>query len=170
MVLATLQLTDSGLRFVDLDEQTRAIIRQQFAVGEIIDCELKKHADGRSAQQQRLLHALIHRYSLAMGIPAYIVKWRWKHSYGEYRTWEDMQRDGVPMWKGEFVSLADLWPSAAGIVFLKSEAEYSTREEKDLIDNAMNECMENGVDVSDIVKTLTEHESASRRQSGRPES
>ena len=161
MIFAQAILTESGLRFVD--GETKEIIRANFKIGEPIDCELKKHRNTRSQQQQRLFHELVHRFCIALSDSFPIVKNRWKYSYGTYRMADECLID-PPVWPGEFVNLKALWPGHASLViFLKSEATYNTKEHSELTQGAIEECLENDVDIADILKTLAEHEEARGR-------
>jgi len=163
MITTQMRLTDTGLKFENLDDDLKTIIRESFKPGELLDCDIRRHAGGRSAEQQGLFHELVKRYAAQMHEPFHVVKWRWKWNYGPSVTWEGAQVDGPPVgeaWRGaEWVKVQDIYPTMVGtFVCLKSEGRYTTKESADAITGAMQECVENNVEIADIVRTLADNE------------
>jgi len=156
MILVTMVMTEKGLRLAD---DSKELVAQTFRAGDLLDCEIKKHASTRSAEQQGLFHELVKRYSVKMHEPFWITKWRFKYNYGPHVTLEDIERDGPPTWsKGEWIRLRDIYPAMRGFAFLKSEGKYTVGESADVNQGAMIECSANGVYITDIVRTLAKHE------------
>jgi len=159
VIFVQMELSSAGLRFVDLDDTTKEIIKQNFREGEMIDCELKKHSNSRSALQQGLFHELVGRYCLKHNVKFYVQKWRWKLAYGQHKTYEEIVETGPPSFtRGEWVDMSKIYPAMAGYVFLKSEGAYTTRESSDITNHALTDCQENDVYVDDIVLTLAKNE------------
>jgi len=160
MILVTMIVTERGLRLAD---DSKEIVAQTFRAGDILDCEMKKHASTRSAEQQGLFHELVKRYSVKMHEPFWITKWRFKYNYGPHVTLEDIERDGPPAWRrGEWIRLRDIYPAMRGYAFMKSEGDYSVQESADANQGAMIECSANEVYITDIVRTLARNEETKR--------
>lgn len=88
-----------------------------------------------------------------------MVKIRWKVDQGHYLPADKILSGEIdpPEWRGKFVDLHDVYPQLHAertIVLLRSEADYTTRMENDLIDYAIDSCHGSGVDISDIELSL----------------
>lgn len=115
----------------------------------------------RTHLQQALLHALIGRYSRKNQESIGTVKIRWKVHQGHYLPAARILSGEVdlPPWRGRWVDLANVDPDNSPeqhIVFLRSEADYTTRMEADFIEYAIAQCQGSGVNIDDILQSLEE--------------
>lgn len=115
----------------------------------------------RSHLQQALLHSLISRYSRKNQEALETVKVRWKVRQGHYVPAGKIL-DGeidLPPWRGKWVDLQAVDPDNHAeqfIVFLRSESDYTTRMEADFIEYAIAQCQGSGVNIEDILESLSE--------------
>ncbi len=52
----------------------------------------------------------------------------------------------MPKWAGKFVEIY------GAVIFMKSTAEYTTKEINLLIEGTVNSCIENSIDIDDLIK------------------
>ena len=114
----------------------------------------------RTRRQQALLHELLGRYARTNGEPLSVVKIRFKVDLGYYVPIDRLPPTGdyVPSWRGAFVDLHDVYPAIherGSVIFLKSEADYTRRQEREFIDCVMLQCSESGVEIADILEELS---------------
>ena len=101
---------------------------------------------GRSENASRYFHKLRDRYAGAMGYTRAFGKAELKYMWGEWLEYNDGFE--VPKWAGQFVQM---WVRQ-NIVFIKSTAEYTTKEMNLLIEGTVKSCIENSIDIDDLIK------------------
>lgn len=101
----------------------------------------------RSQVQSNFTHLAIGRYASAMGMTAAQAKLMFKTQYG---IWVPFPfREGAPPWRGMFVEIYPGTPDHR-LVFMKSEADYTAKEEKALTEGVKTEAFDAGIDLSDL--------------------
>ncbi len=112
--------------------------------GTAVEMKLSVWESGRSENASRYFHKLRDRYAGAMGYTREYAKAELKHDWG---VWLQYDEDfGVPKWAGKFVEIYGV------IVFMKSTAEYTTKEMNLLIEGTIKSCIENSIDIEDLIK------------------
>jgi len=115
--------------------------------GTAVEMKLSVWESGRSENASRYFHKLRDRYAGAMGYTRNYGKAELKHAWG---WWIEHNRDfEPPSWAGEFVELY------GKIIFMKSTAEYTTGEMNLLIEGTISSCIDNSIDIGDLVKEHT---------------
>ena len=71
-------------------------------------------------------------------------KWELKYLWGDWLPYNDTFKP--PEWSGEFVEIYNK------IIFMKSTTEYTTKEMGLLIEGTIKSCIENSIDIDDLVK------------------
>ncbi len=117
----------------------------------------KPIAPKRSAAQSRAFHAMCGAFGRQMGQGAEDVKILFKYLHSDWVSMADIMRGERPEWPGSFVKVFPR-TSSERIIFSRSEASLSTREEKDLIDGAIAECHDADVDIDRILEGMEENE------------
>jgi len=151
-------------RSIAPDEKARSHLKafkRWLSVGDPVAVTFQKWGRARTVLQQRLLHGLIGRYARANKEPLAVVKIRWKVDLGYYVPADKILSGelDMPKWRGAFHDLHAVYPEMhpeRTIAFVRSEAAYTTRMEKEFIDYAMQSCEASGVDISDIMQSLAE--------------
>ncbi len=103
----------------------------------------------RTLPQSRMFHAICGAYARVNGMGAEHVKILWKYLHSEWVVYPF--RGPPPEWPGKFV---EMFPGTTDhkIVYLRSEASLTKAGEKQLIDGAISECYDAGVDISKILE------------------
>ena len=116
--------------------------------GTFIEMKLSVWESGRSENASRYFHKLRDRYAGALGYTREYAKAELKYKWGEYLGYapEYGKEFEVPKWAGKFVEIYD------GIFFLKSTAEYTTKEMNLLIEGTISSCIDNSIDIEDLIK------------------
>ena len=155
----TVRAIYNGRQIVPQDQAAIATWKAKLKTGETVLLTFETAERARTRLQQGLLHELLGRYARAMGESLETVKVRTKCDLGHYVP-ADKVLSGeldMPAWRGRFVDLHEVYPELHGeasIVFLRSEADYTTRMEAEFVDRVMAMCSENGVDIGDIMEQL----------------
>lgn len=98
----------------------------------------------RTRQQQDTFHKLCASWAVAAGQSAAWAKIQFKFMYG---VWVPFPfRGDPPPWTGRHYVVFKGLPDERRI-FMKSEAEYTVREERALIEGARTECFDIGADI-----------------------
>ena len=113
--------------------------------GTELEATFRKWSDSRSLRANALFHSLVGRYAKANGIAFDQVKIDMKKHYGVWVSLEDALKD-MPPWNGRLV---DYYGEK---VILKSTADYTIREFKELTDGLVSECHDSGVEIGDILE------------------
>ena len=116
--------------------------------GTFIEMKLSVWESGRSENASRYFHKLRDRYAGAMGYTREYAKAELKYKWGEFLGYApDYGKDfKVPKWAGKFVEMY------GAILFMKSTAEYTTKQMNLLIEGTINSCIENSIEIDDLIK------------------
>ena len=116
--------------------------------GTAVEMKLSVWESGRSENASRYFHKLRDRYAGALGYTREYGKAELKYKWGEYLGYapEYGREFEVPKWAGKFVEIYD------GIFFLKSTAEYTTKQMNLLIEGTIKSCIDNSIEIDDLVK------------------
>ena len=119
-----------------------------LADGTAIEMKLSLWESGRSENASRYFHKLRDRYAGAMGYTREYGKAELKYKWGEWLGYavEYGKVFEVPKWAGKFVEIY------GAVIFMKSTAEYTTKEINLLIEGTVNSCIENSIDIDDLIK------------------
>ncbi len=112
--------------------------------GTAVEMRLSVWESGRSENASRYFHKLRDRYAGAMGYTRANAKVELKYNWGDSIRYDDAF--DPPPWPGEFVELYGCF------VFLKSTAAYTTKEMNLLIEGTVKSCIENSIDIEDLIK------------------
>lgn len=161
MVTLELKTTYDGRHIVPDDPTLLASYKAGLAPGAKLAMTLEPWDTRRSRQQQGLLHEIIGRYARANREALDGVKIRWKVDLGYYLPADKLLSGelSLPAWRGRWHDLHDTYPDVhpvRTVVFLRSEADYTKRMENEFIDYAIASCEASGVDVEDILRSMTD--------------
>ena len=112
--------------------------------GTAVEMKLSVWESGRSENASRYFHKLRDRYAGAMGYTREYAKGELKYEWGEWLYYE--VNFEVPKWAGKFVEMYDR------IIFMKSTAEYTTKQMNLLIEGTVKSCIDNSIDIDDLIK------------------
>lgn len=148
------------------DERARAHLatfKEGLSEGDAVAVTFQPWGKARTTLQQRLLHGLIGRYARPNHESLEAVKIRWKVDLGYYIPAAKILSGelDMPAWRGAFHDLHTVYPGLypeTTIAFVRSEASYTTRMEKEFIDYAIQSCEADGINISDIMQSLSELE------------
>ncbi len=119
--------------------------------GTAVEMKLSVWESGRSENASRYFHKLRDRYAGAMGYTREYGKAELKYKWGEWLYFSKDEVFEVPKWAGEFVEMY------GAIVFMKSTAAYTTKEMNLLIEGTISSCIENSIDIEDLLKERGEN-------------
>ncbi len=150
-----------GTRIVPTKQEAIDAFKATLSPGDAVAVTFEPWGKARTRLQQGLLHTLIGRYARAHMEPAPLVKVRWKVDLGYWLPADKLLSGEVelPSWRGAWQDMHEVYPELypeRTIAFVRSEATYTTRMEKEFIDYALTTCSENGVPVDDIITALQE--------------
>ncbi len=112
--------------------------------GTAVEMKLSVWESGRSENASRYFHKLRDRYAGAMGYTRANGKAELKYAWG---VWVYYDKDfEIQKWAGKFVEIY------GAIVFMKSTAEYTTKEMNLLIEGTIKSCIDNSIDIEDLIK------------------
>ncbi len=118
--------------------------------GTAVEMKLSVWESGRSENASRYFHKLRDRYAGAMGYTREYAKAELKYQWGEWLGYT--KNFEVPKWAGKFVEMY------CTVLFMKSTAEYTTKEMNLLIEGTVKSCIENSIDIDDLIKERKAHE------------
>jgi hypothetical protein len=116
-----------------------------------VRCPRCGYDDGRTLQSSRLLHALLQAYARQTGTALPDVKLIMKYRHGVWVPVSDVTPDVKLPWRGQPVWMF-AGTSHEAFIVLKSEADYTKDEEAALIDGVVQDCIESGIDIDDIME------------------
>ena len=150
-----------GKHIIPQDPELLQSYKAGLRPGAALAMTLEPWETRRSRSQQGLLHEIIGRYARANREALDTVKIRWKVDLGYYLPADKILSGDVamPSWRGRWHDLHDTYPELHDkrtIVFLRSEADYTKRMENEFIDYAIAACESSGVDVQDIIRSMTD--------------
>lgn len=129
--------------------------------GQQIAMTLEEWGKARTRLQQGLLHELLGRYARTNGQSLVKVKILFKIELGYWLPADKVMSGAIepPKWRSAVVDLAKYMPEfyqERTLIFLQSEADYTTRQEKAFIDYTILQCQESGVAIDDILQQIAE--------------
>lgn len=144
-----------------LDPEALTEYKRTLTEGVLLCMSFEPWNERRTPSQQRLLHEMLGRLGREIGESLERVKVDLKIELGYYVPADKIINGTVPVpaWRGSFIDLHEHRPQyypEHHIVFLRSEADYTRKMEAEFIERVMSECGEQGVDIRDIIKTLSE--------------
>jgi len=113
--------------------------------GREVELTVRPWSAGRSLRANALFHSILARYAKANGERMEKVKLDFKRNFGVWVK-ADAAMKSPPTWRGTF---ADYYGE---VIFLKSTADYTIREFKELTDGLVSECHDSGVEIGDILE------------------
>ncbi len=117
--------------------------------GTAVEMKLSVWESGRSENASRYFHKLRDRYASALGYTREYGKAELKYMWGDRLDYDGDTVAGdfeVPKWAGKFVEMY------GRTIFMKSTSEYTTKQMCDLIEGTISSCIENSIDIEDLIK------------------
>jgi len=113
--------------------------------GREVELTVRPWSAGRSLRANALFHSILGRYCKENGLAMARGKLDFKRNFGVWVK-ADAAMKSPPTWRGTF---ADYYGE---VIFLKSTADYTIREFKELTDGLVSECHDSGVEIGDILE------------------
>ena len=116
--------------------------------GTAVEMRLSVWESGRSENASRYFHKLRDRYAGALGYTREYGKAELKYKWGEWLCYGPEYGNvfEVPKWAGKFVEMYD------AVIFMKSTAEYTTKQMNLLIEGTISSCIDNSIEIEDLIK------------------
>lgn len=105
----------------------------------------KKWDATRGELANRYFHKINAKFAIGNGINAEVAKIDFKYRYGVWVTFEEAIRDS-PTWNGRRIEYY------GEIIFMKTTAEYTRKEFRDLTEGVKTECLNSNINIEDIEK------------------
>lgn len=162
MITAKMVLTPTGLIFPDRSDIEE--IKREFTPGELLEVNLRRWSDSRSARQRRTIHALWQAMAEAWGQSVEDVKLMQKYRHGLKVDMDDIAMYGPPDWPGKWFDptrspLCSMFPNYENhFWFLQSESAWTMAEEARQITQNMQDCFDAQIDIQRIVDGMQERE------------
>ncbi len=113
--------------------------------GREVELTVRPWSAGRSLRANALFHSILGRYCKENGLAMARAKMDFKRNFGVWMPAEKALQY-PPAWTGQFAEYY------GEMLFLKSTAQYTIREFKELTDGLLAECHDSGVFIDDILE------------------